>query len=274
MRGLYGYIEQQPGSTSTATTASSLSLGARMRKGLKNFCHGDSSTSTGRTDDSLLRRQQNMFVFEDRNAHRKLLRHEEEDEDEDEDEGISFYNGGQTRHRPPSPAVAPTPTLEQMIKQLELEEEMAAVAARKTSAINLSNARRASCVNTSSDRVLRSARNALNQYPPRFSLDGKDSMYRSSFLNIEDDLRRLSSAACRCDGEGKSVHRYNNQRNVVWCRPGVVPKLMGLDAIPIPRERFFGVYGGRAPVMRKRRYGGGGVDRVIRPPEMRKSGDR
>ncbi|CAN1860100.1 hypothetical protein LINPERHAP1_LOCUS43380 [Linum perenne] len=252
-----------------------------MRKGLKNFCHGDSSTSTGRTTDSLLRRQQNMFVFEDRNAHRKLLRHEEE---EDEDEGISFYNGGnkvffnagQTRHRPPSPAVAPNPTLEQMIKQLELEEEMAAVAARKTSAINLSNARRASCVNTSSDRVLRSARNALNQYPPRFSLDGKDSMYRSSFLNIEDDRRRLSSAACSCVlvNEGKRVHRYNNQRNVVWCRPGVVPKLMGLDAIPIPRESFFSVYGGRAPVMRKRRYGGGGGDRVIRPPEMRKPGDR
>ncbi|CAN0889091.1 hypothetical protein LINGRAHAP2_LOCUS16017 [Linum grandiflorum] len=281
------------------TTAMSLSLGTRMRRGLRNFCHGDSSTSTGRNNPLLLHRQQRLFLVNNCstvvNDHHGLLHHDgydgSDDDDDDEDEGMPFYNrNGQTRHRPPSPVGAPTPTLEEMIKQLELEEEMAAVAsARKAVAINLSSTRRTSCVNTTSDRVLRSARNALNQYPPRFSLDGKDSMYRSSFLHNDDDRRGRMSSACCCDVAGRSrrlaslvndgnsnVYRYD-QKNVVWCRPGVVPKLMGLDAIPIPRDRFFAVYNKKAPVvLRKRRYGGGDEDiqRGIRPPEMRRSGNR
>ncbi|KAF3534843.1 hypothetical protein DY000_02038446 [Brassica cretica] len=56
---------------------------------------------------------------------------------------------------------------------------------------NLYQPVRMSCVNSSD--ILRSARNALNQYP-RFSLDGKDAMYRSSFqcqLGASADVTRL-----------------------------------------------------------------------------------
>ncbi|KAE8716003.1 Alpha/beta-Hydrolases superfamily protein isoform 1 [Hibiscus syriacus] len=61
-------------------------------------------------------------------------------------------------------------------------------------------------------------RNALNQ-SPRFSLDGKDSMYRSSFRNPE----------------------FINGRNSVCCdyglRERVVAKLMGLEAVPVTISR-------------------------------------
>ncbi|XP_022988644.1 uncharacterized protein LOC111485831 [Cucurbita maxima] len=70
-----------------------------------------------------------------------------------------------------------------------------------------------SCVNNSD--ILRSTRNALNQYP-RFSLDGKDATYRSSFRNLDG----LPSTIA---GE-----------NVLWRKPGVVAKLMGLEAMPMP----------------------------------------
>nr|CAD1828963.1 unnamed protein product [Ananas comosus var. bracteatus] len=67
-------------------------------------------------------------------------------------------------------------TLEEMILKLDLEEE---AVRRRAKLDEYGNAhRRMSCVNNSD--ILRSARNALNQYP-RFSLDGKDAMYRSSF---------------------------------------------------------------------------------------------
>ncbi|KAE8705682.1 hypothetical protein F3Y22_tig00110418pilonHSYRG00024 [Hibiscus syriacus] len=49
-----------------------------------------------------------------------------------------------------------------------------------------------SCVNNSD--ILRSARNVLNQYQ-RFSLDGKDSMYRLSFRNLEF-IHGRSSVCC------------------------------------------------------------------------------
>lgn len=68
-------------------------------------------------------------------------------------------------------------TLEEMILQLEFEEKMARKAKADEYRADMEQ-RRMSCVDNSD--ILRSARNALNQYP-RFSLDGKDSMYRSSF---------------------------------------------------------------------------------------------
>lgn len=137
------------------------SFAFKMKKGFKNLCTGDASTST--------LNQQNT----------------------------------------------PTPTLEEMIMQLDLEEKMAAAPPHH----------RMSCVNSSD--ILRSARNALNQYP-RFSLDGKDAMYRSSFrpsLNQPslDHGHRFLHLPAKVAGE-----------RVIWCKPGVVAKLMGLDAMPIP----------------------------------------
>ncbi|CAI9278144.1 unnamed protein product [Lactuca saligna] len=105
-------------------------------------------------------------------------------------------------------------TLEEMIMRLDLEEKMAARA-------KLQEEHRMSCVNSSD--ILRCARNALNQYP-RFSLDGKDAMYRSSFRNptsVAVDLR--SCLPAKVAGE-----------RVIWCTPGPVGRLMGLDAMPIP----------------------------------------
>ncbi|XP_057771241.1 uncharacterized protein LOC130991173 [Salvia miltiorrhiza] len=96
------------------------------------------------------------------------------------------------------------PTLEEMILGLEMEEK-----GRKSKM----EAHRMSCV--SSCDILRSARKALNQYP-RFSLDGKDAMYRSSFRPAV------------VGGE-----------SVIWCKPGVVGKLMGLDAMPIPLNTYY-----------------------------------
>lgn len=97
--------------------------------------------------------------------------------------------------------------------------------------------RRMSCVNNSD--ILRSARNALNQYP-RFSLDGRDSMYRSSFQSFAPGM------AAYVGGRKPVCYESDFERSllglpptlggesVVWCRPGVVPKLMGLEAIPVP----------------------------------------
>ncbi|XP_050218827.1 uncharacterized protein LOC126669407 [Mercurialis annua] len=105
-------------------------------------------------------------------------------------------------------------TLEDMILQLELEEDKA----RK-----------------SNSDILQSA---LNQYP-RFSLDGKDAMYRSSFRNLP-----ARKSVC-CDRGVLARERIMNRsfhpntttsrgESVVWCKPGVIAKLMGLDAMPMP----------------------------------------
>ncbi|CAA0832693.1 Unknown protein [Striga hermonthica] len=117
------------------------------------------------------------------------------------------YSSSRESHRP---------SLEEMIMQLEMEEEK-----------NSSNGRgivfqphRMSCVDSCD--ILRTARNALNQYP-RFSLDGKDSMYRSSF--VINKLRKHQKVGLPCEIGGERV---------IWCKPGVVAKLMGLDAVPIP----------------------------------------
>ncbi|XP_019424970.1 PREDICTED: uncharacterized protein LOC109333846 [Lupinus angustifolius] len=101
---------------------------------------------------------------------------------------------------------------------------------------------RMSCVNNSD--ILRSARDALNQYP-RFSLDGRDAMYRSSFGTIEGRRSVCSEMSLgeRLLEENDLVSKFDKAmslpstvagESVVWCKPGVVAKLMGLEAMPMP----------------------------------------
>ncbi|KAK2641569.1 hypothetical protein Ddye_023332 [Dipteronia dyeriana] len=174
------------------------SLSAKMKKGFTNSCNGNASTST------LNQRHNNLIVT------------------------------SPDHHKPPT-----TTTLEDMILQLEFEEEMA----KREKHHHLSNSNnnvqvqhgRMSCVSNSD--ILRSARNALNQYP-RFSLDGRDAMYRSSFRNLDAYMpgRRsvtleesfLSSKSRVC------LPATLGGESVVWCKPGVVAKLMGLEAMPLP----------------------------------------
>ncbi|KAL3511488.1 hypothetical protein ACH5RR_030889 [Cinchona calisaya] len=188
-------------------------LGAKMRKGFKHFCNGDGSTST--------LNQQKMGQGSASLDSPYL------------DDGAAF------RER--------QPTLEEMILQLELEE----AASRRAKLDEYGEFRpRMSCVNSSD--ILRSARNALNQYP-RFSLDGKDAMYRSSFRNmvpLSTGARKSlgcnqgsSKGFCK-NGFDSEVQRLRELpstiagESVVWCRPGVVAKLMGLEAMPIPVQRY------------------------------------
>ncbi|KAL5150466.1 hypothetical protein HKD37_13G037106 [Glycine soja] len=179
------------------------SLGAKMKKGIKTFCNNNGSTST----------------LNQQNSHNN---------NSDFTSKVSSSN---------------SPTLEDLILQLELEEEMA----RKAKLNNISEYSgimrgRMSCVNNSD--ILRSARNALNQYP-RFSLDGRDAMYRSSFGNIEG--RRSVCSEISLGGKKENDLDNNNNHkgmcflpptlageSVVWQKPGVVAKLMGLEAMPVP----------------------------------------
>ncbi|KAM3693160.1 hypothetical protein ACB094_08G144500 [Castanea mollissima] len=170
------------------------SLGAKMKKGIRtNFCNDDDSTST-------LNQQ-----------HNNKANHED------------FSNMSSRQSQ----------TLEEMLLQLELEEEIARKS--KLSECNVGILRgRMSCVNNSD--ILRSARNALNQYP-RFSLDGKDAMYRSSFKKlhgIEKPGRKSSSNCCDFNSCKRSLPPTLAGERVVWCKPGVVAKLMGLEAMPVP----------------------------------------
>ncbi|KAK8659036.1 hypothetical protein V6N13_029251 [Hibiscus sabdariffa] len=181
------------------------SVGAKMKKGIRNFCNGDGSTSTLNQNHG----------------------------------GAGVVVASVT---PPSVVASnttgqspPTTTLEEMILRLELEEELARKS--KLNEYRYSDVRggRRSCVNNSD--ILRSARNALNQYP-RFSLDGKDSMYRSSFRNPEFINGRNSV----CCDYGLRERYYKASclpstlggETVIWCEPGVVAKLMGLEAVPVP----------------------------------------
>lgn len=129
-------------------------------------------------------------------------------------------------------------TLEEMIKQLDLEEKMAR---REKLDDDDDDDRviphRMSCVNSSD--ILRTARNALNQYP-RFSLDGKDSMYRSSFQNLASASRKSISRNHGSNIEAERTRRLPSKlagERVIWCKPGAVAKLMGLEAMPIPVKR-------------------------------------
>lgn len=176
-----------------------------MKKGIKTFCNNNGSTSTLNQQNSHNNNNYSDFTSK-----------------------VSSSN---------------SPTLEDLILQLELEEEMA----RKAKLNNISEYSgimrgRMSCVNNSD--ILRSARNALNQYP-RFSLDGRDAMYRSSFGNIEG--RRSVCSEISLGGKKENDLDNNNNHkgmcflpptlageSVVWQKPGVVAKLMGLEAMPVP----------------------------------------
>ncbi|XP_038878557.1 uncharacterized protein LOC120070753 [Benincasa hispida] len=180
------------------------SLAAKMRKGFRTFCNGDASTST-------------------LNQHKT--------------------NQDQFPISPDLHCRQTPPTLEEMILQLELEEETA----RRAKLYNYDEMRgRMSCVNNSD--ILRSARNALNQYP-RFSLDGKDAMYRSSFRNLDAAEKAGRKSVCCEYGLKGRIHENEFNltletalrlpstiagENVVWRKPGVVAKLMGLEAMPMP----------------------------------------
>ncbi|KAF7803427.1 putative E3 ubiquitin-protein ligase RING1a isoform X1 [Senna tora] len=190
-------------------------LGSKMKKGIRNFCSTDGSTST-------------------------LNQHHHHYNNSNNDENTRQIS----------------PTLEDLILQLELEEEIA----RKSKLSNHYNngimRGRMSCVNNSD--ILRSARNALNQYP-RFSLDGRDAMYRSSFgipearnsVSCSRSLgRRLLLEEEEEEEEAEEKQSYYGLEakfgktvslpstfageSVVWCEPGVVGKLMGLEAMPVP----------------------------------------
>ncbi|CAL0312066.1 unnamed protein product [Lupinus luteus] len=131
------------------------SFGAKMKKGIRTFCNNNGSTS--------ILSQHNSSTI-----------------------GNSSHIQGDLTSKVRSPYIQQgenskknSPTLDDLILQLEMEEEMA----KKSKLNGYSGLRgRMSCVNNSD--MLRSARNALNHYP-RFSLDGRDAMYRSSFGNIE-----------------------------------------------------------------------------------------
>ncbi|WCJ28769.1 hypothetical protein M5689_010445 [Euphorbia peplus] len=144
---------------------------------------------------------------------------DDEEEDSDEDLFMSSLSSNKKKKKPP--------TLEEMILQLEMEEQ---TAARKS-------------IRNSNTDILASAR---NQYP-RFSLDGKDALYRSSFRNLDHPTPARHSVCC--DGRERLMSNYKKKldhhvklgmpgrlagENVVWCNPGVIGKLMGLDAMPIP----------------------------------------
>uniref|UniRef100_A0A6N2M728 DUF3741 domain-containing protein n=1 Tax=Salix viminalis TaxID=40686 RepID=A0A6N2M728_SALVM len=199
-------------------------LGAKMRKGIRNFCNGDASTST--LD------QHNKASYSTADGHHCFVT-----------PSVITMSHADTAPQQSSP------TLEQMILQLELEEEFA----RKAKLNNYVDVGlrdgRMSCVNSSD--ILRSARNALNQYP-RFSLDGKDAMYRSSFRNLDSVGKAEAARKSVCCDRGlrERLNRNNfgakferksstfpptlTGKGVVWCKPGVVAKLMGLEAMPVP----------------------------------------
>ncbi|KAJ0979133.1 hypothetical protein J5N97_014607 [Dioscorea zingiberensis] len=192
------------------------SLAAKMKRSLRSFCNGVGSTST-------LQQKKN-----------------------DCDVSCIAALSADGSYMDENNDIVRSPlTLEEMILQLDLEEE----AARRAKLDDYSGLhRRMSCVNNSD--ILRSARNAaLNQYP-RFSLDGRDAMYRSSFRNYSGMKPGRRSVCCSSGNRGRflntgyEVDRDRNLgysypptvagENVVWCKPGVVAKLMGLDAVPVP----------------------------------------
>ncbi|GAB4829914.1 hypothetical protein Ancab_019560 [Ancistrocladus abbreviatus] len=178
------------------------SMGAKMKKSFRNFCKGDSSTSTRNQDKPPCEADAPSL------ASSSAL---------ENDNNIGAVVGDAPRK---------SVTLEEMILQLELEEEMA-----RRAKLDVHN-RRMSCVNNSD--ILRSARKALNQYP-RFSLDGKDSMYQFSFRNnLASFNRELDSIKL---GKLLDLPESLGGESVVWCKPGVVPKLMGLEAMPVPVSR-------------------------------------
>ncbi|KAL2945357.1 Tol-Pal system protein TolB [Bienertia sinuspersici] len=185
-------------------------MSSKVGRGLRNVCNDDTSTST-------LNQRQTSYAP---SSH------------EQASSSSCFENDHVNHNAPPRKSV----TLEEMIVQLELEE---AKARREKSTNNeeLNIPRRMSCVNNAD--ILRSARNALNQYP-RFSLDGRDAMYRSSFRKNNNN-NNLGTRAIDGLKLGRILHLPHSVggESVIWCKPGVVPTLMGLEAMPLPISKLY-----------------------------------
>ncbi|KAL9228205.1 hypothetical protein vseg_003810 [Gypsophila vaccaria] len=196
-------------------------MGAKIKRSFRSTCHDDNSTST---------------LDQHRRSHQK----ESSSFAPSQVPSSSSYMGSDFNGVGSNVLPRKSVTLEEMILQLELEEEKArrekAAKCRKKDEdpdeFTHDIPRRMSCVNNSD--ILRSARNALNQYP-RFSLDGRDAMYRSSFHN--------NNVGRTIDGLklGRILHLPQSLggESVIWCKPGVVPKLMGLEAMPLPISRLY-----------------------------------
>nr|GMD80744.1 hypothetical protein DM860_002649 [Ipomoea batatas] len=176
------------------------SFGAKMRRGFRNFCNDAASTST-------LNQQQSS------DPHRRFPAGDMSSE----------VAGRRSQAEESEMESQQQPTLEEMLFRLDMEEKMAARRRREKLDDDNIVRHRMSCVNSSD--ILRTARNALNQYP-RFSLDGKDAMYRSSF-------RHRDAGAGAIERSRYLPSKIGGER-VIWCKPGVVAKLMGLDALPVP----------------------------------------
>ncbi|KAM1098773.1 hypothetical protein TB2_005323 [Malus domestica] len=205
------------------------SLGAKMKKGLRNFCNDDGSTST--------LNQHHKTTCTDAAAATStnpaplpVVRSPTTDYNYylQENNTSSINDSDHALHQPP--------TLEEMILRLDLEEEIAR-SSKYSKPKDYNKYKyykgRMSCVNNSD--ILRSARNALNQYP-RFSLDGKDAMYRSSFRNsLDHDFEHdHTNAFTRTKLQYCRLPATVAGERVKWCKPGVVAKLMGLEAMPVP----------------------------------------
>ncbi|OVA12480.1 hypothetical protein BVC80_1791g50 [Macleaya cordata] len=207
-------------------------LGSKMKKSLRNFCNDDGSTST------LNQKLKPTY-------HHDLSNFMPTPSLLVGSSSTSYLDNYNSTSSTTNIATNRSPTLEEMILQLELEE----AAARKAKLDDYGEfRRRMSCVNNSD--VLRSARNALNQYP-RFSLDGRDAMYRSNFGPSLGGFESHRKSVC-CSSNGvrgrisKDGFDLDFEKNisllpstlagesVIWCKPGVVAKLMGLEAMPQP----------------------------------------
>ncbi|KAH0674495.1 hypothetical protein KY290_024711 [Solanum tuberosum] len=180
-------------------------MGAKMRKGFKSFCNNDTSTST--------------LNYQTAASARPAL--SSPNYAMDTSDVILNERGGGSQT-----------TLEEMLLQLDMEEKMA-----KLNQYGPHVRHRMSCVNSSD--ILRTARNALNQYP-RFSLDGKDAMYRSSFRDMSPLLNTARNCNRKMDMKSSQTQNMPPTiagERVIWCKPGVVAKLMGLEAMPISMHR-------------------------------------
>ncbi|KAJ4834208.1 hypothetical protein Tsubulata_020565 [Turnera subulata] len=230
------------------------SLGAKMKKGIRNFCNGDASTST-------LNQHKAAGTNINPDHHQSFVIPDDSSVVGSDPYIHSIMQHNNNNNNNNADAEENAPTLEQMILQLEMEEELARKAKQREEYYGgngMMMRGRMSCVNNSD--ILRSARNALNQYP-RFSLDGKDAMYRSSFRNSDDGMAARKSVCCDRGVVGEYLRTNRRRRSaasgfdhsklqgtssclplpsnlggesVVWCKPGVVAKLMGLEAMPIP----------------------------------------
>ncbi|TKY71726.1 DnaK family protein [Spatholobus suberectus] len=170
----------------------------KMKKDIRTCCYGEGSTST-------LNKQNNT-------------------------------TGNSNQCQVHFPSKVSSPTLQDLMLQFELESKLGD---------DFGGTRgRMSCVNDSN--ILRSTRKGLNQYP-RLSVDGgRDALYRSSFGNTEGRrsvcydrrlrgglLEESNDLGSRFD-KGMSLPHTLAGESVVWCKPGVVARLMGLEAIPLP----------------------------------------